>query len=224
MPLKIHLTLKSSNQKTGEIPVSTSSADTCPPSCPLRRCGCYALSGPVFLHWRAVSEGRRGSDWGEFCSQVAALPEGQLWRHNQAGDLPGANGVIDKKLVCQLVEANRGRRGFTYTHYPMTKRNAAVVAHANEHGFTVNLSANNLTHADELADLDVGPVVTLVPEGSPSRTVTPAGRKVILCPAQDSVAISCASCGICARHHRGFVVAFKPHGTQRRQANSIAEA
>jgi hypothetical protein len=38
----------------------------------------------------------------------------------------------------------------------MTSDNRIAVTEANAHGFTVNLSANNATHADELAALEIG--------------------------------------------------------------------
>ena len=224
MSLTVHLSPRSANAKTGPIPVSTTSADSCPPTCPLKAGGCYANGGPLHIHWQAVTEGRRGTDWQTFCSQIAALPEGQLWRHNQAGDLPGTNGVLDRRLVMQLVEANRGRHGFTYTHYPANKRNAAVVAHANANGFTINLSADDLDEADRLADLQVGPVVTLLPTDAPARTNTPGGRVVVKCPAQYRDAVTCATCVLCARADRKVIVGFEVHGAQRRHANRIADA
>ena len=221
MPL-VHLTLESSNSKTGPIPVSTTSADTCPPNCPLKKAGCYANGGPLAIHWREVTEGRRGTDWVTFCAKIAALPEGTLWRHNQAGDLPGKNGVIDREKLCQLIEANRGRNGFTYTHYPMTKANREVVLLANQNGFTINLSAHTLAHADRLAALEIGPVATLVLDYSSEILETPHGREVVICPAQLGDDVTCMDCGACADALREPIVGFLPHGCQRRQAGRIA--
>ena len=84
--MRFHLAKSSRNAKTGPIPVSTSSATTCPDSCPFKRNGCYAEGGPLAMHWRAITEGKRGTAWPEFIAAVEALPKGQLWRHNQAGD------------------------------------------------------------------------------------------------------------------------------------------
>ncbi len=223
MPLTVHLSPKSANAKTGPIPVSTSSADTCPPTCPLKESGCYANGGPLALHWRAVSDGQRGTDWDTFCAKIAELPEGTLWRHNQAGDLPGSRGLIDRAKLNQLVEANRGRRAFSYTHYePSRGKNAEAIREANENGFTVSCSANNLEDADRLAEMGVGPVVTLVAE-SASRTLhTPAGRKVVICPAQLRDGVTCASCGLCAVSDREVIIGFLPHGCQRLSAERVA--
>ena len=118
---RFHLTMVSGNGKTGPIPVSTSANSTCPDACPLKSKGCYASAGgPLALHWRKVSEQGRGDDWATFVSRITALPSGQLWRHNQAGDLPGENNAINTDMLAQLVDANEGKRGWTYTHKPVT--------------------------------------------------------------------------------------------------------
>lgn len=90
-----HLTRVSANKKTGPIPVSTTSKSTCPASCPLKGNGCYAESGPLALHWNAVSKGGRGHDLDHFCHEIKRLPKGQLWRYGQAGDLPGDTCQVD---------------------------------------------------------------------------------------------------------------------------------
>ena len=100
-----HLTKVSSNRKTGRMPVSTSSASTCPASCPLRKV-CYAKHGPLALHWAEVSSGSRGVSFNEFLELVRSLPAGQLWRHNEAGDLPGQGDTVDTEKLSALVAAD----------------------------------------------------------------------------------------------------------------------
>lgn len=211
--MQVHLTLKSANVKTGPIPVSTTERDSCPTDCAMRA-ECYAASGPLALHWAAVSAGTRGTSWGQFCADIAALPDGQLWRHNQAGDLPQIGGTIDAVKLGQLVQANMGKRGFTYSHH----RDAASlewIRHANAWGFTVNLSANDLADADVLADTGAGPVVVVLPSTQTENTETPAGRKVVICPATQRDDVSCATCQLCQRQ-RSTIVGFPAHGTRKR--------
>lgn len=248
--LKFHLTLKSRNQKTGPIPVSTSSAKTCPPDCPLKSAGCYAEAGPLGMFWRKVTEGAAGVVYSEFLQGVADLPNGLLWRHNQSGDL-----VPDKKdnrKICGeslrgLVLANKGKRGFTYTHFdPSHDLNWFRIKAANKFGFTVNLSGNNFDHADKLADQNCGPVVTVAPieyERKTEKTEagkqwaetiaeykeriqrlglqTKAGRKIVICPATYSDDVSCKTCALCQKQ-RQTIVAFPAHGTSRKKAHAIA--
>jgi len=212
MPYSVHLSPKSANAKTGPIPVSTSSKTTCPTDCAMRA-GCYAASGPLALHWGAVSNGTRGTDWATFVDQIAALPDGQLWRHNQAGDLPGDGTTVDPVALGELVAANRGRRGFTYTHY-RDSESLEWVRHANAWGFTINLSANDLADADRLADTGAGPVVVLSSDQT-DNTVTPSGRRVVVCPATQRDDVSCATCQLCQRQ-RSTIVGFPAHGSRKR--------
>ena len=220
----VHLTPKSGNKKTGPIPVTTSSRHTCPDSCPLKRSthgnGCYADGGPLALHWNKVTAGERGATLTALCEQIAAFPAGQLWRHNQAGDLPGTGNRINTVELFKLVRANTGRKGFTYTHKPMTAHNAAAVRTANANGFTINLSANNLKEADKLSAFGL-PVVTIVDHDQKTATTTPAGRKVIMCPAAVDATdtISCATCKLCAANNpERPIIGFPVHGQSHKKA------
>ena len=217
----VHIVLRSRNQKTGPIPVSTTSATTCPPSCAMFT-ACYAKHGPLGMHWQRVTSGANAISWGALCDTVAGMPDGTIWRHNQAGDLPGKGDLIDVKDLRQLVRANRGKRGFTYTHKPMTTRRARkAIASANRDGFTINLSANNLADADRLYDLGIAPVVTVLSRYQTENTVTPKGRKVVICPATQRDDVTCATCGLCARL-RDCIVGFPAHGAAINKANAIA--
>ena len=218
-----HLTLKSGNAKTGPIPVSTSPSSTCPDACPFKLQGCYAKSGPLAIHWSKVSAGLRGLQWTEFLSVVRSFSAGQLWRHNQAGDLPGDGDKIDRVALAQLVKASAGKRGFTYTHKPATSANLRAIRSANRAGFVINLSANSIQHADTLSKLGL-PVAAVVPQNSPDRFVTPAGNKVVVCPAQRVAGISCDKCRLCAKGDRSFIIGFRPHGTFSRKVEAITSA
>lgn len=218
---RYHLARLSANKKLGGIPASVSSKGTCPPNCALQGNGCYAESGPMSIHWVAVSNGTRGTDLDEFCAQIRTLPKYQMWRHNQAGDLPGTDGVLDTHAMHKLVSANRGRHGFTYTHYdPLHPDNANLIEYANGQGFTVNLSAETLEQADVFADAGVGPVVTLLPIDQTQPTVTPDGRHVIVCPASTGTT-TCALCGICAKSDRKAIVGFPAHGSGAKKAQKV---
>lgn len=225
--MNIHLTPISSNVKTGPIPVTTSSATTCPEACPFKKSGCYADNGPLALHWSKVTKGERGDSLDILAKQIKAFPRGQVWRHNQAGDLPGIGNAIDAEGLSKIVSANTGRRGFTYTHKPLlgeeNKANLEAVKDANAKGFTINLSGNNLVHADKLADLQAGPVVCVVPSGTAPSFQTPAGRRGVVCPAQQRDDITCANCQLCTRANRSIIVGFIAHGTSKKKADKIAQ-
>lgn len=232
----IYWTARSANKKTGPIPVSTTSAETCPSACPLAKGGCYAKTGNVGILWHALTRHgpnaawkhgasvARSIDWAQLCKRVCELPEGALWRHNQAGDLPHSAQRIAAGLLRRLVTANKGRRGFTYTHHDVIAStwNRAWVRWANATGFTINLSANDLGHADRLADMGAGPVVVILPQDVRDARATPAGRPVKVCPAVVREGVTCKQCQWCAMPERKWIVGFPAHGSGARAAGAIA--
>ena len=213
--MKIHFIRESSNRKTGPIPVTYSERDTCPESCPHYRADCYAEDYYTAMNWNKVPA--RGDNLSDLCEKIAALPEGQLWRHNVAGDLPGRGETVDAAALGEIVRANIGKRGFTYTH----KKSADAVIwarHATNWGFTVNLSADDAGEADELAAHGL-PLVCIVPMDTPEKTTTPGGLPIVVCPAQTRDDKTCADCGLCARADRAVIVGFRAHGTRAKIAD-----
>lgn len=216
----------SSNSKTGPIPTTISDKDTCPVACPLKGSGCYAELGMVGLHWNNVSKGKHSGTWGEMIQNIYSLPKDQLWRHNVAGDLAIIQNQYGESIhpdyADDLIQANYGRKGFTYTHHDVLNNafNAAIVRLMNQQGFTVNLSANNLENADELKALNIGPVCTIMPENCDKVTKTPAGNTVIQCPATYNDSIQCVNCGICQKQ-REAIIGFPVHGVQKKKAHRV---
>jgi hypothetical protein len=225
----ILFTAISSNAKTGPIPVSGSQAETCPSACPFspkdgKPNGCYAAYGPISWHWKKLNNGVIGFQWNDFLKKIKDLPRNSLWRHNQFGDLQGKDNDIDAKALAELVEANKGRNGFTYTHKPVLNNlaNRNAVENANKNGFTVNLSANNLDNADELKALKIAPVATIVPLNSPNVIFTKGGNKVIVCPAQTRDNINCAKCKLCQNSKRSVIIGFKAHGVGTKKVEAVS--
>lgn len=220
--MQVHLTHKSTNRKTGPIPVSTTSEDTCPTSCPWRGKGCYANGGPLRIHWRKVSLEDRGTGFSIFLEHIRSLPPGSLWRHNQAGDLPGQQEIIDHRKLRSLALASSHVKGFTYTHKPVLGRgrtairNRVAIERYNTLGFTINLSGDSPEHADQLLKLGIAPVTTVLPSDFEGRSfVTPEGNKGIVCPAAVRDGITCSSCKLCANYRRTYIIGFPAHGAQK---------
>jgi len=225
------LTYPSGNEKTGPIAVSTTSSNTCPDACPLRKNGCYAEGYPLSQHWKRLDRGEWGGPWEVFLERVRALPLRTMFRHNQAGDLPGRGDAIEPEPLQALASACRERelRAFTYTHKPVgwdtleQVSNMRAIAAANATGLTINLSADTIAEADKLAALGAAPVVVVLPSDAPDRAMrTPGGRQVVVCPAQTKAELTCAQCGLCAVTARKSIVGFKAHGASRLRANRVA--
>ncbi|AET72847.1 hypothetical protein CPVG_00042, partial [Cyanophage KBS-S-1A] len=166
-----------------------------------------------------VSDGERGTDWQGLCEFVSQLPAKQLWRHNQAGDLPHDNGDINFSDMVELVLANHGKRGFTYTHHVLNDHNAAIIKAANDHGFTVNVSTES--KADAVSAYNQGlPAVCVVPSDH-ADTAEHEGVKFVTCPAQTNDTMTCSECGLCSQSKRQCVVMFKAHGNAKRHVSEL---
>jgi len=211
----------SANRKTGPIPVTMTTRDTCPDSCAFKGAGCYAEIGPIAWHWRKLQNSARALDLVSLCAHIRTIPGGALWRHNVAGDLPGTGEAIDVPALDRIARANRGRRGFTYTHKHASDDNLTAIRAAARRGFTINLSADNAEQADTLAVTGL-PVVVVISTGAAKVSHTPAGRKIVQCPAETSTRVTCATCGLCQLADRPYLIGFKPKGARRRAVNSIA--
>lgn len=213
---------KSGNRKLGPIPAVIVSPETCPPSCGFYGKGCYAEFGVSGMHWRRTA--RAGIPFGTLLARIMSLPKGTLWRYAVAGDLPGIGNALDLEALALLWRANEvGRgRGFTFTHKPLTRlAERRAIALANQKGFTVNLSADSLEQADERAELGIGPVAVVLPAGASGDIRTPAGRRVVVCPAETR-GVSCADCQLCSRANRKGIVGFRAHGQMQRTVSEIA--
>lgn len=222
--MQVALTMVSRNIKTGPIPVSTSERASCPTTCPFYDKGCYAKYGKQSLHWSLVSKGERGVSWSEFVSQVTKIARGQLWRHNASGDLPHENGMIDETKVNQLVNANRGRKGFTYTHHVLNEHNLNVIRESNSKGFTVNVSTESVEVADKIMTDHKIPAVAVINSNETRRFFrTESGRRVVVCPATIHENVNCATCGLCQKSDREFIVGFPSHGPAKKSVNEIIE-
>lgn len=226
--LRFHLTAKSSNTKTGPIPVSTSSRATCPPTCPFLGEGCYGDGYHLSMHWDAVTRGERGLQWPQFLAAIAELPFGQLWRHNQAGDLYKPGTVTGRTALAQLVDANRGRRGYTYSHHPLTSATVQAFRAATANGFTVNASCHNETKADAAIASGLRAAFVVASTETRPHWRTPDGNHAVLCPAQRSgpqfEGMDCAKCQLCQSRPETIAIAFKAHGTGYRRVEAVIGA
>jgi len=218
--MRVALNPTSSNAQLGPIPASTTEPKSCPSTCPLKDV-CYAKFHFQGAHWRKVSE--TGLLWAEFLSAVRKIVRGQIWRHNVSGDLPAdAEGNINLEDVRGLVVANRGRRGYTYTHHLLNDHNLAIIKEANNNGFTINASCESVNVADYVMTVLGIPAVAVVNSEESRRFFTTTnGRKVVVCPAKIHDNVTCSTCGICANPNRSVVVAFPAHGTAKKKTNSI---
>ena len=180
---------KSTNRKTGDIPQTYSEPSTCPPSCPLISGACYARAGYYTrLYWEKL------------------------------GPLEDRGGEkVSRKALRAITKANAGRRGFTYTH-KKARNNWDMIREAIAGGFTVNISADNLSEADTFAAAGF-PVTVVMPENAADLSYTPGGRRVVTCPAISRDNVTCKTCGLCQKADRGVIIGFPAHGAGKGKIN-----
>ena len=227
MPLKetlFHLSRVSSNKKTGPIAVTTTSKNSCPTNCGMKAV-CYAASGPLALHWSAVSDGRRSKQWKDHLDDLLSLPFGSPLRLNQAGDLVANSGKLSRAFINGLLAVIKARRlqAWTYTHHDHTiGDNAKLLRRANRGGFRINVS----TETEESADLAIalGFPAVLAVNSEENRTVwrTPEKNLVKVCPAQlRDTDTDCNRCMLCHKRGSKVIIAFLAHGTHKNTANLL---
>ena len=194
------------------IPTVTAGAETCSVDCDF----CYAKRPPLKWYWDKVTSGERVTDWPTLWKAIKCLPSGQRGRYALAGDIPhNCHVQIDESMLRLLVSANRNKHGFTYTHHPRTPHNIRLVEWAGARGFTINWSADSYTEADEIAASSTAPIATLPATGCDKVEFTPAGHKVVSCPADWhglGGIVGCDTCSICYQHGRLFMVGFPKRG------------
>jgi hypothetical protein len=221
----------SKNGKLGNIPSVYVARDSCPPSCGFYNDGCYARGGMVRMHWDRVND--NGISFNALLTEIKKLPNNQLWRYGVAGDLPGHKENINLEMLKKLVDTNKGKRGYAYTHKnPTILENNIGIMYANDNGFTINLSSNNAAQADEYLSMNIAPVVTVMPHDSVEQdwknSKTPAGNMIVRCPAEYNEKTNCSNCGgvngaLCSRRDRKYVIGFTAHGAAKNKASAVAK-
>lgn len=215
--IRYYLTKKSTNKKTGKIAVLTSSKNTCSNNCPFKDGGCYAKYGPLGWLWDKITkDGKQLKDFD--------MSDVKVIRLFQAGDLPGVGDGINLKELKRLIKLCKNKTAFGYTHKPLNKKNIGAIKFCNENKVCINLSADNLTHADKLYDMGIAPVSVVLAKNENTRT--PKGRKVVVCPAAKNKT-TCETCGngtpLCSKVDRKVIIGFPAHGTFKSRVIEIAK-
>ncbi len=205
------------NTKTGVMLTTRSPRKSCPEHCQLKNNGCYAENAPLVWHWNKQEKTEQ-----EMIDAIRRVPKNHLWRHNEAGDILSTENLIDEKHLNKIIVANHKKRGFTYTHHRLNNHNKRLIKLANDSGFTINLSANNLIEADSYIELNIAPVCVLLPQNTKNVSYTPNGYKIVACPAEKTKKVTCASCGLCQLSKRTYLIGFRAHGTKKKMVNKIA--
>lgn len=214
--MTLKYSLSAGNSKTGAMLLVRSPRSTCPESCSLKGNGCYAENFPLVLHW--MKQDTVGVDFATVLYAVRTLPKKALWRLFEAGDFePSSENpeLISSQQVISLLAANKDKRGFGYTHYPVLP-NLETLQLMNASGLTINVSADSLEQAVVYFSLGL-PTVVVVAEKFPKDSVVD-GVRVVVCPNQSTPSKpTCLQCQMCQKPDRDYVIGFRAHGTKKRK-------
>lgn len=214
--MTLKYSLSAGNSKTGAMLLVRSPRSTCPDACLLKGNGCYAENFPLVLHW--MKQETTGVDFATVLYAVRTLPKGSIWRLFEAGDFePSSENpeLISSQQVISLIAANKDKRGFGYTHYPVLP-NLEVLQLMNASGLTINVSADSLEQAKLYFELGL-PTTLVVAEKTP-KDVTVDGVRIVVCPNQSTPSKpTCLQCQMCQKPDRDYVIGFRAHGSKKRK-------
>lgn len=216
--MNIIATPTSSNKKTGNVPTLWvgKTEEEALESC--RGCGlapapiggngsCYAWSGAV--RFGAISARKKAArSPGERTIEAAiagAARSARMLRATGIGDI-GRSGVA----IADYVTGAARSAGLALVGYTHHWREPAVKA---AWGGRLMASTETLADADRAVN-EGWRATVIVPADAPRTSSTPAGRKVLVCPAQvaEGSGVTCNSCRLCDASRPGPVIAFRAHG------------
>jgi hypothetical protein len=210
--MNLLFTARSTNIKTGDVPTGWVGATreetraSCA-GCPLLDKGCYAHSGAVALAAHAARKAAAaGKDRSLGAAIAGAARSARMLRLTGIGDV-GRSGVdVAIEVASEVAAAGLALVGYTH-HW----RESAVSAAWRGR---LMASTEKLQDADR-AVAEGWRATVVVPEDYPQRSTTPAGRPVVVCPAQvPSSRVTCNDCRLCDASRPGPVIAFRAHGNQ----------
>lgn len=216
----------SENRKTGPVAVTYTAQNTCPPSCPLKRKGCYAESGPGGMVTARLNRGAAGKSALEVvrdeAALIAALPAVADLRLHAVGDAPTDEcarvlaTVATHYLERGANSSEGGVRVWTYTHAWKT------VARESWGPVSVLASCHSPEEVAQAASRGYA-ACTIVAEWEDCEHYTEYTHssqplKAVPCPYQTK-GTQCVKCRLCMDDgsllEKGIVIAFRAHGTKR---------
>lgn len=215
---KYSFVANSHNKKTGAMPVTSTSMDSCPLSCALYA-DCYGKSGHTRIHWNKLE--KIGIDYNQLMNLINALKKKTAIRFNVVGDLAYANGIIDATKLLKLsnVVKNRMLDMILYTHHSIDNvLNVQALKLAFDKGLYVNISCENVEKAKKALSYGLNAVL-VVPIDTLEKHKKIDDIHLVHCPAEYKPHIQCVNCMLCGKNRvqNRIVVAFTAHGTTKKR-------
>lgn len=211
-------TSHSHNKKLGNISAISTSSNSCPNDCALKK-ECYAKFSFTGIHWRALD--KKGLDYNQLTNVIDAMRKRSKLRFNVMGDLAHNDGIIDATKLLKLanIVKNRLIETILYTHHSIDNvLNVKALKLAFDKGLHINISCEDTDKAKKALNYGLNAVIVL-PTGSIHKVIKQDNLTIVRCPAEYKDTIQCANCMLCAKDRvkQRVVVAFTAHGTGKRK-------
>lgn len=223
----VHVTARSGNAKTGDIPVTYRPMTTCEPTCPFLPSGdiggCYG-TGRIF--GMAAKYAATVSVDSVRTKLRKRNPAARFMRDRVVGDVVTESGAIDHAYIRTIAalarEADLIPFGYTHAWRRMTSDDVAEIAAT---GYVINASCESRDDVRHAVALGMPTVIAsdIVDDGETFTRPDGTTLRIVTCPAQSRDDVTCASCGLCTRPERRAVVRFNIHGTARKRATHAVD-
>ena len=207
---------RATNVKTGNVPTlfightKQEAWESCN-GCNLRGNGCYAWSGSVNI---GASSTRRAYSKGADKSLSYALKNrhinARMVRVSAIGDIGRCSTKQSIEIKNAIAESKLELVGYTH--------------HWREEKVANNWRGSLMASCEKIEDADIAVgqgwrATAIVPEGTANTFTSPAGNKVVVCPAQTKSNITCNQCRLCNGSKKAApIIAFIAHGNQMEKA------
>lgn len=208
--------LLSQNRKLGMASATYVAQGSCPRSCRLLGCGCYAENGPTGIITRRVGEEAAASSPTRLAEEEAEalreLPAAFDLRLHVVGDCQGREEARTVSDACSKW-ITAGKRAWTYTHSTTAIRD-------DWGGVSVLGSCEAGDDAGLRSVLERGFAPAIVVPSFPSRRFKHRGVSWIAC-LYETKKTACSSCRLCLDdeylRRKGTGIAFAAHGSRKRR-------
>jgi len=207
----------SHNKKTGAMPVTSTSSNSCPLTCGLYN-DCYGKSSYTRIQWDKLD--KKGIDFNQLINLINSLRKNSPIRFNVVGDLVNNDGIVDSTKLIKLANTvkNRALDMIIYTHLELCYLNVKAFQLAFSKGLNINISCETIEKAKKALNYGLNSVIVL-PMGSINKVLKIDDLIIVRCPNEYNSKIQCVNCMLCSKDRikKRVVVAFTAHSTTKKR-------
>lgn len=206
---------KTDNKKLGKISTTYVAQQSCPVSCKFYNNGCYAEQGPIGIHTKRLNKiGNSAHDLARVEADAIRTLSGAVpLRLHVVGDCKDNYSATTVSEAAIEYAKKAGQPVWTYSHaWRETDR-------ASWNQVSVLASCESIEDVKTARRKGYATCI-VVPEFKSNKLYYMGDEKILPCPEQTHVGVTCASCLLCTDDKRLFTkeitIAFAAHGSKKR--------